>query len=90
MIAVCLAVPSGTLLCEQLTRLKREPVREMKGTLVLLVLALLALAAIAIAAEPMNPAVRQLATSTATDEPVAMVLSGAALLAFASALKRAG
>ena len=62
----------------------------MKATLVLLVLALLALAAIAIAAEPTTPAVRQLATSTATDEPVAMILSGAALLAFASALKRAG
>ena len=62
----------------------------MKGTLVLLVLALLALAAIAIAAEPMSPAVRQFAASTGTDEPVAMVLSGAALLACASALRRAG
>jgi hypothetical protein len=62
----------------------------MKGTLVLLVLALLALAAIAIAAEPMTPAVRQFATSTGTDEPAAMVLSGAALLALASALRRAG
>jgi hypothetical protein len=62
----------------------------MKGTLVLLVMALLALAAIAIAAEPITPVVRQLATSTGTDEPVAMVLSGAALLACASALRRAG
>ena len=62
----------------------------MKGTLVILVLALLALAAIAIAAEPLTPAVRQFVTSTATDEPVAMVLSGAALLIFANALKRAG
>ena len=62
----------------------------MKGTLVILVLALLAVAAIAIAAEPLTPAVRQLATSSATDEPLAMVLSGTALLIFASALKRAG
>jgi hypothetical protein len=61
----------------------------MKGTLVLLVLTLLALAAIAIAAEPVTPAVRQFASS-AIDEPVAMLFSGAALLAFASALKRAG
>jgi hypothetical protein len=61
----------------------------MKGTLVILVMALLALAAIAIAAEPITPTVRQLATSS-SDEPLTMVLSGAALLIFAGALRRAG
>ena len=89
MIALRRLVPCGTVVYEQATHSKREPGKEMKGTLVLFVLALLALAAIAIAAEPLTPAVRQLATSTA-DEPIAMVLSGAALLAFATALRRAG
>jgi hypothetical protein len=67
---------------------KRELGREMKGTLVLLVLVLTAVGAIVLGAEPIIPTVRQL-TSAGLGEPVSMVVSGAALLAVGAWLKRA-
>jgi hypothetical protein len=61
----------------------------MKATIVLLVLALIGMAAIAaLSAQSITPvAVTHLATSTGED-PAWMILSGAALLGAASAVRR--
>lgn len=61
----------------------------MKATIILLALALVGLAAMAVlTAQSVAPAATQVVTSVGGLEPASMVLSGAALLAVASLLKR--